>query len=151
MSARRILLYSLAGIGGAAIAVAAVQDALASPRRLSDVTWVVLAVVPSYLLALFLVRHRPDHPQTRRLVLAAATGAVGVAIESVVEEVYQDAQTGSWFPLTVTAYYCVGILGAVVTTQLIALYPDGVPENPRLGRLLRVPWILLAFRFCCSS
>jgi len=92
-AAARIRLYLVAGIGGAGLLVACAYQAFA----LGFSIWVGLAVLPNYLVGVFLVRRRPDHPQARRLLLVGSSNAVGVAIEAVVQDAYRQAAPGDWF------------------------------------------------------
>ena len=86
----RIRAYLVAGIGGASLVVAAVVQTIEDQWTAATFVWIGLAVLPLYLVGVFLVRRRPDHPQARRLLLAASCMALGVAIEDLVAVASRD-------------------------------------------------------------
>ena len=125
-----IRAYLVAGVGGAAVVLAAAVQTVDGAWTGGHVVWLGLAILPQYLVGLFLVRRRPDHPQARRLLLSASCMAVGVAIENVVAAVYGHGAPGDGFWLVNLVYAEVNIVAAVTGTTLIALYPEGVAERP---------------------
>ena len=106
--------------------------------------WTGMEVVPLYLLALWLVSHRPDHVQARRLLLTAAASAVGVALESIVRGVYRDHGAGSWLWVANMAHQYSSILAGVAGGVLLASYPDGYPERRWQRRVVTGLWWTLA-------
>jgi hypothetical protein len=88
--------------------------------------WTVVVVLPLYLLAVWLIRRRPEHPQARRLLLFAACMAAGVALESVVGGSKWHSGANEWFWAVNLAHMYTSILATVAAGVLVASYPDGV-------------------------
>lgn len=106
--------------------------------------WVVVAVLPGYLLAVWLSRRRPDHPQTLRLLLASTAGALGVGLESVMRGIYGDVPVaGVWFWLFNLAHQYCHVIGVAAGGVLVASYPDGTVERRWQRRLTGALWWLL--------
>jgi signal transduction histidine kinase len=136
--------YLVAGVGGVSLAVAATVETVEKGWTGGSLVWIGLAILPLYLVGVFLVRRRPDHPQARRLLLAASAMALGVAIEDVVAVVYADGHVGAEFWLVNLVYAEVNLVSTVAGITLIALYPGGVAEQPWIRRTVRALWWLCA-------
>jgi hypothetical protein len=89
----------------------------------------LVAVVPLYLLAVLLVRLRPDNPVTGYGLLFAGMWGVEIGIEPAATFVLERVGAGGWFWAANLAYQCaetasiLGIVGALV------LFPDGIVER----------------------
>ena len=136
----RVRAQLVAGVGGAALIVAVVVQTIEDQWTAATFVWIGLAVLPLYLVGVFLVRRRPDHPQARRLLLAASCMALGVAIEDLVAVAYRDGAVGPEFWLVNLVYAEVNLVSTVAGITLIALYPEGVGERPWIRRTVRALW-----------
>lgn len=146
VSARQVRLTTTLAVGGVAILIAVVVS-IAAPRGVSvtgSLAWIGLAVVPLYLVAVWLNRRRPDHPQSRRLLLVATAGAVGVAIEVLVRLAFAESSSTGWLWWANLLYQLAGILTQIGAAQLFATYPDGTVEKPWQATFVRFTWWLLA-------
>ena len=141
-AAQRVRAHLVAGMGGAALVVAAVVKTVEDQWTVGSFVWIGLAILPLYLVGVFLVSRRPDHPQARRLLLAASCMAMGVAIEDLVAVAYQDGHVGPEFWLVNLVYAEVNLVSTVAGITLIALYPEGVAERPWIRRTVRALWVL---------
>jgi len=123
-----------------------ISDAfLFSGERLAgSLLWVGVGILPTYLLAVWLARRRPDHPQTRRLLVLAASGAVGVTIENTVALAYDGADSDGWLVWANLAGQLLGLTMGVTAALMFATYPDGVVERRWQRLLIRAAWGLLA-------
>jgi len=134
----------------AAIGVAGLLARLAYPpafrydAKMADIlVWVVPGVIPLFAVAVWLVRHRPDHPQARRLLLMASAVAVNAGLQWPVHEVLIEADPPGWaVPLTL-AYQYSNVVSLVAATVLLAAYPDGVVERRWQSWVLRALWVQL--------
>jgi signal transduction histidine kinase len=144
VAASRIPTYLVAGVGGAALGLAIAVETANHSWTGPELVWIGLTVLPLYLVGLFLVRRRPDHPQARRSMLSATCLAVGVAIEDLVAVLYRDGVPDRWFWLINLGYGLIGVVGLVAGTTFVALYPEGVPERTWIRRTLRALWALCA-------
>jgi signal transduction histidine kinase len=106
--------------------------------------WTVVVVLPLYLLAVWLIRRRPEHPQARRLLLFAACMAAGVALESVVGGSKWHSGANEWFWAVNLAHMYTSILATVAAGVLVASYPDGVVELRWQRWVVRLMWWHLA-------
>lgn len=142
----RIGRLSMVVVGGIGLVVAVGYPfvvGLASAR--GHLFWVIVAVLPSYLLAVWLSHRRPDHPQTRRLLIASTAGAVSVALEGVIRSIYGNvSHPGDWFWLFNLVHQYCHVIGMAATGVLIASYPDGTVERRWQRRVTRALWWLLA-------
>ena len=136
----RFRAYLVAGIGGASLVVAAAVQTIEDQWTAATFVWIGLAVLPLYLVGVFLVRRRPDHPQARRLLLAASCMALGIAIEDLVAVAYRDGSVGPEFWLVNLVYAEVNLVSTVAGITMIALYPEGVGERPWIRRTVRALW-----------
>lgn len=91
--------------------------------------WVCLGLLPLYLVAVWLAGRRPDHPQTRRLLLVAAIFPLGVLIENAVSRWYSGPESDGWLFWVNLAGSTVNMIGLSVALLLFATYPDGVVER----------------------
>jgi signal transduction histidine kinase len=141
----RVRQYTAIAVGGAGLLVA-VGFALywQLPSLWGHLFWTSVVVLPVYVVAVWLVRRRPDHPQARRLLLIAAASAVGVGLESVVRGVYQDSGPNDWLWVAGVAHQYTYLLTAVATGVLLASYPDGVVERYWQRWVVRAMWWQLA-------
>jgi signal transduction histidine kinase len=137
-----IRTHLVAGMGAGALVVAAVGQTIEGSWTAGSLVWFGVAVLPLYLVGVFLVRRRPDHPQARRQLLSSSCMALGMAIEVVVAAVYRDDGAGPWFWLVNLGYAEVNLVGTVTGVTLIALYPEGVAERPWIRRTVRGLWLL---------
>lgn len=127
--ARTWPVTALIWCGGIGLALALVTLPLAHRDNISGaVVWICLGILPLYLVAVWLARRRPDHPQTRRLLLVAATFAVGVLIENAVSRWYSGPESDGWLFWVNLAGSVVNMLGTSVSLLLFATYPDGDVE-----------------------
>jgi signal transduction histidine kinase len=140
--AARVGTVLLVALGAGGIVVAALVQTLAQTWDAGDVVWLLLAVIPPYALAVFVVRHRPDHPQARWLLVNGVGGSVSVGIEVVAEVIYRQPRPGAW--LVVTLYGGLSVVSIIAASRIIALHPDGVAEHPALRGVLRGTWALVA-------
>ena len=106
--------------------------------------WTGVVVVPLYALALWLVRHRPDHPQARRLLLAASITALSAGVESVFRGIYRDLGEGTWVWLVNFGHQYLGLVAGTAGGVLLLCYPDGKAERPWQRRLVIACWCSLA-------
>jgi signal transduction histidine kinase len=145
VSAARIRLYASVIIGGVALLFSVISIVLTRPDNVAgSLTWVCLGVLPVYVVAVWLVRQRPDHPQARRLLLVASSSAVGVAIEQVVQPRYQQGIDDWWLPWVNLLYDCTGTLTLIAAALLFATYPDGDVERRWQRITVHATWWLLA-------
>jgi signal transduction histidine kinase len=142
--APRARAYVVAAVGGAALVVTAAVQTVEGRWTGGSLVWIGLAILPLYLVGVFLVRRRPDHPQARRLLLAASCMALGVAIEDLVALAYRGRHVGPEFWLVNLGYAEVNLVSTVAGITLIALYPGGVGERPWIRRTVRALWGLCA-------
>jgi len=132
-------------VGGVGLLVAVGYAVYARlPALWGHLTWTGVVVLPLYVVAVWLVRRRPDHPQARRLNLTAAASAVGAGLESVVQGVYIGGEPDGWFWTWNLAHQYTYVVAAASGGLLIAFYPDGVVERPWHRYLVRVMWWQLA-------
>lgn len=106
--------------------------------------WTGVVVLPLYVLAVWLVRNRPDHVQARRLLLIATASALGVAIESVVRGAYRELGLGDWVWVANLAHQYTSLLASAAGGVLLASYPDGQPDRLWQRRLATALWWSLA-------
>lgn len=126
---RSWLVTVLIWFGGLGFALALVTLPLTHRDNLTGaVVWICLGILPLYLVAVWLARRRPDHPQTRRLLLVAATFAIGVLIENAVSRWYSGPASDGWLFWVNLAGSMVNLLGTSVSLLLFATYPDGEVE-----------------------
>ena len=141
----RVRLYAAiaAGAGGLLVGVGyAIYARLDSAW--SHLAWTGVVVLPLYVLAVWLVSHRPDHLQARRLLLCASMSAVGVALESVVRGAYRELGTGSWVWVANLAHQYSSLVAGAAGGVLLACYPDGEPERRWQRRVVAALWWSLA-------
>lgn len=133
-------------VGGVGLVVAVTYPFVAGlSSAQGHLFWVVVAELPSYLLAVWLIHRRPDHPQARRLLLASTAGAVSVALESVIRVIYGDEPVaGDWFWLFNLAHQYCHVIGVAAIGVLIASYPDGTVERAWQRRVTSALWWQLA-------
>lgn len=131
--------------GGVGFALALVTLPLTNRDSFSGaLAWICLGILPLYLVAVWLARRRPDHPQTRRLLLVAATFSVGVLIENAVSRWYAGPEWDGWLFRINLAGSVVNMLGTSVALLLFATYPDGDVERPWQRVIARAFWVLPA-------
>lgn len=120
---------ALIWFGGVAFTLALITLPLTHRGNLTGaLVWICLGILPLYLVAVWLARRRPDHPQTRRLLLVAAVFAVGVLIENAVSRWYSGPESDDWLFWVNLAGSVVNMLGTSVSLLLFATYPDGEVE-----------------------
>ncbi|HXU97278.1 MAG TPA: histidine kinase [Jiangellaceae bacterium] len=141
----RVRQYTAIVVGGVGLLVA-VGFALYArlPSLWGTLVWTGVTVLPLYVVAVWLVRRRPDHPQARRLLLVAAAQAAGVGLESVVRGVYQESGPNGWLWVANLAHQYTYLLAAVAGGVLLASYPDGVVERHWQRWVVRAMWWQLA-------
>jgi signal transduction histidine kinase len=141
----RVLRATCVVLGGAGL-VAAVTHAVARPGPdgvLGDLSWVVPAVAPMFVLAVWLTGKRPEHPQARRLLLLATVQAVGIGAEGLLREALASDGTASWMVYGNLFAQYTGLLTMILSVQLLASYPDGVVERRWQRVVLRLTWLHL--------
>lgn len=127
---RRWPVTALIGYGGICFTLAIATDFLVPNSTMAgSLVWICVAVLPVYLVAVWLARRRPDHPQTRRLLLLAATFATGALIENAVAYLYSGPDSDGWLFWVNVASSTVNMLGTAVSLLLFATYPDGDVER----------------------
>lgn len=141
----RALVVAGIALGGLGLLVAVGHGVVVYPPRSwgHELGWVVLGVAPIYGVAVWLVRQRPDHPQTRRLLLLGSAMSVNVAIEAPVRYALRDGGLPSWLWAANLAYQFTSMLALIAAVLLLASYPDGVVERPWQRRTLRAVWLHL--------
>ena len=146
VSFARIRLNACVVIGGAALlfSVVSVVTENGHPDWAGSLLWLGLVVVPIYLVAVWLVWQRPDHVQARRLLLVAASTAVGVAIEQIVRPRQQELVADGGLVWINLGYQIVGTISLIAAALLFATYPDGLVERPWQRVVVRTTWVLLA-------
>jgi signal transduction histidine kinase len=141
----RVRLNTLIAIGGAGLLIAVGYGLYAQiPSLWGHLFWTGVVVLPVYVVAVWLARLRPDHPQARRLLLIAASSAVGVGLESVVNGAYPELWHSGWFWAVNLAHQYTYLLAAVASGALLATYPDGVVERRWQRWVVRSMWWMLA-------
>src|SRR6478735_4506731 len=121
---------ALIWFGGIGFALAVVTVALSDRHTLTGaLVWLCLGVLPLYVVAVWLARRRPDHPQTRRLLLLASTFVAGSLIENAVAYWYSGPSSDGWLFWVNLAGSMVNLLGTSVSLMLFATYPDGDVER----------------------
>jgi signal transduction histidine kinase len=134
---------ALIWLGGVGLVTAVVTDILLADQTMAgSLAWICLAIVPIYLVAVWLAGRRPDHPQTRRLLILGATFAAGVLIENAVSAWYLGPQSDGWLVWVNALSGVINLLGTSVALQLFATYPDGAVERPWQRRFVRSLWAL---------
>ena len=106
--------------------------------------WVGLGILPIYLLAVWLVRRRPDHPQARRLLFLGVAGAIGVAIENSADPLYAGPESDGWLLWLNLVGAVNGMIMTVMAVLLFATYPDGDVERPWQRYVVDGVWVLPA-------
>jgi signal transduction histidine kinase len=139
-------VYAGTVLGGAGLLLAvwhalAVSDPHALPNSLA---WTVFGVAPIYGVAVWLVRKRPEHPQTRRLLLFGCALAINVGIEGPIADVVRHSGPPPWLWLANLAYQFTSMLSLIAAVLLLASYPDGVVERRWQRITLRAIWLHLA-------
>jgi DNA-binding NarL/FixJ family response regulator/signal transduction histidine kinase len=141
----RVRLYAAIAAGAIGLLVGVAYALYAQLDSVwAHLTWTGVVVVPFYVLAVWLVHHRPDHPQARRLLLVAAASAVGVAIESVVRGVYREIGPGDWLWAANLAHQYTSVIAGAAAGVLLASYPEVEPEPGWQRRVTRALWWSLA-------
>lgn len=131
-------------VGGAGLLVGVGYALYARlPSLWSHLFWTGLVVVPLFVVAVWLIRRRPDHPQARRLLITAASAAVGVGIESVMRGAYQEGSADSWLWAANLAHQCTSVVATIAGGALLAYYPDGAVERGWQRRAVRAMWWLV--------
>jgi signal transduction histidine kinase len=129
--------------GGLGFAVAIVTDILiADDTTAGSLIWICIGVLPVYLVAVWLAGLRPDHPQTRRLLILAATFAAGVLVENAVAAWYVGPSSDGWLFWVNVLGGVLSMLGTSVSLLLFATYPDGDVELWWQRILVRGLWVL---------
>jgi signal transduction histidine kinase len=114
------------------------------PSVWSHLAWTGIVVVPLYVVAVWLVGLRPDHPQARRLLLVATMSALAVAIESVVRGLYRDVGMGPWLWSANLLHQYTSLVAGAAGGVLLASYPERAPDRPWQQRAVRLIWASLA-------
>lgn len=146
VSARQVRLTIVFAVGGVALLFAAVVSIVAARgvTVAGSLAWIGLAVLPLYLVAVWINRRRPDHPQSRRLLLVATASTVGVAVEAVIRLVFAESSSTGWLWWANLIFQLTAILTEIGAAQLFATYPDGTVEKPWQKTVIRLSWWWLA-------
>ena len=93
-------MTALVAYGGICFTIAIATDFLVRTSTMAgSLVWICVAVLPVYLVAVWLAHRRPDHPQTRRLLLLAATFATGaLSPTSIPDRIRTAGCSGSMSP-----------------------------------------------------
>lgn len=141
----RALVYAGIALGGAGLLATLWHVLIADRRNLgASLPWTVFGVAPIYGTAVWLVRKRPEHPQTRRLLLFGCALAVNVGIQGPIAGVVRDSGPPPWLWLASLVYQYSSMLALIAAVQLLASYPDGVVERRWQRVALRAMWLHLA-------
>lgn len=131
---------------GAAGIVASFWHTFATPGAdvLGTLTWTGGAILPLYVIGVWVVRKRPEHPQARRMLMMSSALALNAGLEGFVQDAITDGAGSSiWLP-NMIYQYC-GVFSLIAGVLLLASYPDGVVERPWQRRALRLIWVYLVF------
>ncbi len=129
--------------GGIGFALAVITTGLNEHHTLpGSLAWLCLGILPLYAVAVWLARRRPDHPQTRRLLLVSTTFVVGVLTENAVAYLYTGPGSNGWLFWVNLGASMVNLLGTSVSLLLFATYPDGEVELRWQRVIVRVIWAL---------
>ncbi len=136
-------MTALIWFGGVGFALAVVTTGLNDHHTLAgSLAWLCLGILPLYVVAVWLARRRPDHPQTRRLLLVSTTFVVGVLTENAVAYRYAGPGSNGWLFWVNLGASVVNLLGTSVSLLLFATYPDGDVELRWQRVIVRVIWAL---------
>jgi uncharacterized membrane protein len=97
MHTRQRLLTAI-GIAALVATVAYAAVDLTAYRAAGSLVWLACAVLPFLVVAVWLLRRRPDHLQARRLLLLAVALAVGTAVEGPLRHGFLFAPSSWWLP-----------------------------------------------------
>lgn len=143
----RFRFTTVAGIvSGCAGLLAASWHIVAMPDRnggLADFSWMAIGVTPLFVVAVWLVHKRPEHPQARRLLLLASSMAVFDGISMPVRDIYARIGAGNWLWLANMSSQCLGQLSMIMGVLLLASFPDGAVERQWQRVVLRLIWLHL--------
>jgi signal transduction histidine kinase len=131
---------------GAAGLVASAWHGIAIPGAdlLGTLTWTGGAILPLYVIGVWVVRKRPEHPQARRMLMMSTALALNVGIEGFIQDAIEDGAGSSiWLPNLI--YQLCGVFSLIAGVLLLATYPDGVVERPWQHKALRLIWVCLIF------
>ncbi len=144
----RVWPFLVAGIGGVGLAVAIVYtlgDTVTGQLGVGgSATGIVLAVLPLYAVAVFLIRMRPAHPEARWLLLVASSIGAGTGIEAATKSAARTSGPGEWLWVVSLAWQWTTVLCMVAVVALLAYFPDGVPDRRWQAVAVRSTWGLLA-------
>jgi signal transduction histidine kinase len=141
----RALVYAGIVLGGVALLATVWHILVADRRNLgASLSWTLFGVAPIYSVAVWLVRKRPEHPQTRRLLLLGMALAINVGIEGPIAGVVRDSGPPPWLWLANLTYQFSSMLALIAAVLLLASYPDGVVERRWQRGALRAMWLHLA-------
>ena len=136
---------ALIWIGGVGLAGTIVTDvALGGDTMAGALAYVGIAILPIYLVAVWLAGRRPDHPQTRRLLLLAASAAIGTLIENAAAIWYAGPASDGWLFWLNLVGAMNDLLMTATAVLLFATYPDGEVERPWQQVVVRAAWLLPA-------
>lgn len=101
--------------------------------------WMLGVVAPLYVVAVWLVRLRPEHPQAQRMLLAATGFTAGAALEAFAASA-GDPRDWSWAWLLNLLHLETSMLATSASGALMASYPDGRVERRWHRVAVRVIW-----------
>ena len=140
----RFLLITAVVVGGAAL-LAATWDVLTVPRQVSvfeGYTIIGVAIAPLFVLTVWLAHRRPEHPQSRRLLLFVTGIEVMAGIVSEpVRHLYAEPVPPAWFWAGNLFMQCVAEVVLITGIGMLASYPDGVVEHRWQRIALRLLWL----------
>jgi signal transduction histidine kinase len=128
MAPPRPLLYVVAVLGGLGVVAAVIWTVLVGDDPLGSLTWTAI-LLPLFVTAVWLLRRRPDHIQTWRLLVLASSLCVSQGLEGPVELLDRSSGSGGWFVASWVGVQVLGQTCVVTSAVLIATYPDGVVEQ----------------------
>ena len=143
-AATRIGRYALAALGGAGLLVA-IGYLLAGSAGADGHGggYVFLGVLPLYVVAVFLLARRPEHPEVRWLVLMASAVAFEAGLVQVVHAVAGGPGLGEWFWLVNLVDQWLGVTAVAAAAAVLGFFPDGVPHRRWEAVAVRSLWALL--------
>jgi signal transduction histidine kinase len=144
VTSRRFGSTAIAVVGGAALLFSLGRIITSpDPEHLPGfLVWIGVAVAPVYVVAVWLIRKRPDHVQARRLLLVASSAAVGTAMEQIVRPNSELIFTPERLLVINLGYEMVAVLTTVAAVLIIATYPDGRVESRWQRRAIVGIWAL---------
>lgn len=106
--------------------------------------WLAFGVVPAVVIGTWVAFKRPDHPQARRMLVAASGWSVNLAVAGLLRAADGDGGPGPWLWWANLSMQLTGVASAIALTLALASFPDGTVERPWQRWMLRAVWAHLA-------